>query len=305
MNIHHERQRASQHPMQENQFEKIPHNCVIKIKAVYDSLKTAEKKAVDFLLEHPAEIRDLTIIDIAGQAGCSEATIVRLAKRLGYEGFHELKADFAAHIDSQDAFQYDGIAPSDDYGMVVKKVFDATLGAVKDTYDIMDLQEYEKAVNALLDAQKIFFCGVGDAGVMALEAYQRFLRIGVACFVAQDHDTALIMSAQLSKGDVIFAVSYSGRSKTVINTLKRAKKSGATAIVVTNFPMSPLAKSADIILLTAAFSTQPETLEVISKEVTELCILECLYVNYLIKKGKSAFERLTASNHAISINKHE
>ena len=39
-----------------NQLEKIPHNCLLKIKAVYDSLKTAEKKAVDFLLEHPGRI---------------------------------------------------------------------------------------------------------------------------------------------------------------------------------------------------------------------------------------------------------
>lgn len=289
--------------MNEHHLEKIPHNCLIKIKAVYESLKTAEKKAVDYILAHPEEINALTIVDFAAQAGCSEATIVRLSKRLGYGGFPELKADFSSYNQDDEYFEYEDISKNDDFTTVVKKVFDATIRALKDTFDIMDQHDYEKATAALLKAQKIVFCGVGDAALVAMEAYQRFLRIGKNCLASQDPDLELIMCAQLTKDDVLVAISHSGKSKTVINSVKQAKKAGATIIVITNFPISPLAKNADIILLTAAFSTQPDTSEVISKRVAELCIIESLYTNYLLKTGKPALERLYISNNAVSINK--
>lgn len=289
--------------MNERHLEKIPHNCLIKIRAVYDSLKSAEKKAVDFILEHPEEITHLTIVDFAEKAGCSEATIVRLSKRLGYDGFPKLKADFPRHEGNDDYFEYEGISKDDDYPTVTQKIFEASINALKDTLEIMDTEVYSQAMEALLNARKILFCGVGDGALVAMEAYQRFIRIGEHCMVSQDPDVELIMSAHLTPDDVLIAISHSGRSRTVINALKKGKQAGATTIAITNFPLSPLAKNVDIVLLTAAFSTQPDTGEVISKRVTELCIIESLYTNYLLKNGKAALDRLNISNEAVSINK--
>jgi RpiR family carbohydrate utilization transcriptional regulator len=288
--------------MNERNLIKIPHNCLIKIRAVYDSLKTAERKAVDFLLEHPEESTQLTIVDFAAKAGCSEATIVRLSKRLGYEGFPELKADFSSR-DLSDDFEYEDISKNDDYPTVVKKVFDATIRALKDTIEMMDQQAYKQAIEALLGARKIVFCGVGDAAIVAMEASQRFIRLGENALVSQDSDLELIMSSQLNKDDVLIAISHSGRSKSVLDCVRVAKKMGAITIAITNFPISPLAKNVDILLLTAAFSKQPATGEVMSKRVAELCIIESLYTNYLLKKGKAARDRLKLSDEVVSINK--
>jgi RpiR family carbohydrate utilization transcriptional regulator len=288
--------------MNERNLIKIPHNCLIKIRAVYDSLKTAERKAVDFLLEHPEESTQLTIVDFAAKAGCSEATIVRLSKRLGYEGFPELKADFSSR-DLSDDFEYEDISKNDDYLTVVKKVFDATIRALKDTIEMMDQQAYKQAIEALLGARKIVFCGVGDAAIVAMEASQRFIRLGENALVSQDSDLELIMSSQLNKEDVLIAISHSGRSKSVLDCVRVAKKMGAITIAITNFPISPLAKNVDILLLTAAFSKQPATGEVMSKRVAELCIIESLYTNYLLKKGKAARDRLKLSDEVVSINK--
>lgn len=289
--------------MNERNLDKIPHNCLIKIRAVYDSLKTAEKKAVDFLLEQPEEVQNLTIVDFASQAGCSEATIVRLSKRLGYEGFPELKADFSSCDANGDDFEYEGISKHDDYTTIVRKVFDATIIALKDTVEIMDTAAYDQAVTALLGAHKILWCGLGDAALVAMEACQRFVRIGERSMVSQDPDVELIMSSQLEPDDVLIAISHSGKSRPVLDSVKIAQKTGATIIAITNFPISPLAKNADIVLLTAAFSTQPDTGEVISKRVAELCIIESLYTNYLLKKGKAAREQLQISDDVVSINK--
>jgi RpiR family carbohydrate utilization transcriptional regulator len=184
----------------------------------------------------------------------------------------------------------------------VEKVIDATIDALRDTVAIMDKEQYGKALKAIVNAPNILFCGVGDAALVAMEAYQRFVRVGQSCCASEDPDLQLIMATNLGKTDVVVAVSHSGKSSTVVNTVKAAKQAGATVIAITNFPVSPLTKNSDIVLLTAVF-TQHISGEVISKRVAELCIVESLYINYLLQKGKVAMRTLAASNEAVTVNK--
>jgi DNA-binding MurR/RpiR family transcriptional regulator len=287
--------------MDKSNLSKIPHKCLLNIKAVYNILQSAEKKAADFIQSNPGEVANSTIVDIASKAKCSEATIVRLSKRLGYEGFPDLKADFA-NVTKEHYLEYREINEMDDVITVVKKVFDSSIAAINDTFDIMDRKEFEKALDAIFNANKIMFCGVGDAAPVAKEAYQRFTRMGQNCYTSIDCDIQLILSSQLNKNDVLVAISYSGRSQSVVKAVKIAKKSGAKVIAITNFPVSPLTKKSDIILQTAVFSKYA-TGEVISKRIVELCIIESLFINYLLKKGQPVMDTLIKSNEVIDINK--
>jgi DNA-binding MurR/RpiR family transcriptional regulator len=287
--------------MDKSNLSKIPHKCLLNIKAVYDILQSAEKKAADFIQSNPGEIANSTIVDIASKAKCSEATIVRLSKRLGYEGFIDLKADFA-NVTKEHYLEYEEVNEMDDIITVVKKVFDSSIAAINDTFDIMNRKEFEKALDVILNANKIMFCGVGDAALVAKEAYQKFTRIGQNCYTSIDCDIQLILSSQLDKNDALVAISYSGRSQSVVKAVKIAKKSGAKVIAITNFPISPLTKKSDIILQTAVFSKYA-TGEVISKRIVELCIIESLFINYLLKKGQPVMDTLIKSNEVIKINK--
>jgi DNA-binding MurR/RpiR family transcriptional regulator len=77
---------------------------------------------------------------------------------------------------------------------------------------------------------------------------------------------------------------------------------GATVISITNYPVSPLAKNSDIILLTAVFTNNVEG-EVISKRIAQLCILESLYINILLKLKQKVIEDLEKSELAVELNK--
>ncbi len=284
-------------------LERVPHDVLIRLQALQESLKRAERRIADYLLAHPDRIRGVTIVELAERCGASEATIVRLSKKLGFEGFPELKAAFSSVEEGERHFEYEGIHSTDDTMTVVRKVFDATRDAIRDTLGVLDRGDYDRALQALLGANKIAFCGLGDAGAVALEAYFRFTRIGENCLFSQDADQQLIQAAHLEKGDVLLAVSHTGRSRTVLNAAKQARKSGATVVLITNFPVSPLAKQADVVLLTSAFSTQELTGEVMSKRVTELCVVESLYINYMMRKGRTALKKLQHSNESVRVNK--
>ncbi len=112
----------------------------------------------------------------------------------------------------------------------------------------------------------------------------------------------MLKSSQLRKSDILFAVSYSGRSKPVIECTKIAHNSGATVIALTNYPVSPLAKKSDILLQTAVFNVS-STGEVISKRLTELLVIESLYINYILKKIDHVRYFIEKSHEVLEINK--
>jgi len=286
----------------EHSTEYIPHHCLVKLQAVYDMLKTAEKKAADLMLSKPEFLAQATIGEAAEQAGCSVATFVRLARRLGYSGYPELKSQLREKEEDSALQLYEGISPVDSYRDVVRKVFQTSIQALNDTLNVLNMEDYEKAVDAIAKSNRIVFCGVGDAANVAQSGYQKFIRAGIHVQASADPDVQLITASHLKKGDVLVAISHSGRTKSIVETVKFTRSTGATIIAITNYPVSPMAKNADIILMTAAFTEHIKG-EIMSKRVAELCLIESLFVNVLLKRQEALSTNLQRSNRALEVNK--
>ena len=62
---------------------------ILNIKMHYDTLSKSEKKIADFLFDNTKGILPFYITDLAQKCDVSEATIVRFAKKLGYDGYQQ------------------------------------------------------------------------------------------------------------------------------------------------------------------------------------------------------------------------
>ena len=65
----------------------------LNIKILYGEMGKAEKRIADWINENPGKLISLSIVELAEKCKCSEATIVRFAKRLGFSGYQEMKID--------------------------------------------------------------------------------------------------------------------------------------------------------------------------------------------------------------------
>lgn len=288
--------------MNEPSLNRIPRTCAVRLQAVYDGLRKAERCAADYLLAHPEAIHNLSIVNFAERAGCSEATIVRLSKRMGYEGYPELKAEFRPSEDGGDIFEYRGLRPDDGPAAVMKKILDASAQAISDTGSVIDATAYEGALKALCRARTIMFCGVGNAAVVAQEAYLQWVRIGFPATYAVDPDLQLVLASQLRPGDVLVAISHTGQTRTLLSVVREASRAGATVVGITNFPLSALAKQSQFVLRTAVYTAYVSG-EIVSKRIAELCIIESLFVNFLMKRKGAYAAQLAASNEILKANK--
>jgi len=286
----------------EESARKIPHSCIVKLQAIYNSLKSAERKAADFLLEDPEFVGKSTISEVAERAGCSEATLVRLSRKLGFGGYPELKRGLSQESCLTAENLYNGINVKDKPEDIIRKVFQSSIQALQDTLNVIDIREYMRAVEAICSSKKVVFFGVGDAGTVAESGFHKFKRVGYDCWATSDADMQLMLSCQLKKNDVAILISHSGRSKSIVNAAKQVRSSGATSICITNYPLSPLVKNSDILLLTAAFAEHLNG-EVMSKRIAELCIIESLFISTLLNKGEILLNTMEKSNMAVEINK--
>ena len=282
---------------------KIPLEYLLKLQAIYPSLKKAEHKAADFILENADFLVDMSIAEAAKGAGCSEPTFVRIAQKMGFEGFAELKMCLrqASKLEGYPKREYSDLSAQYTMEQITQKVFDSCTNAISDTYKLFNAETYARTIDLLDQAGKILFVGLGDSSRIADLAKCKFLRIGMQCYSTSDVDEMLMFCAKLGPSDAVVLISHSGQTVPIVHVAKVARAAGILAIAITNFPLSPLGRNSDIQLLTSAFQESSNG-EVMAKRVAQLAIIESVYVNILLK-NPAREAALQESDRSVSVNK--
>ncbi len=275
---------------------------LIKVRFVRPSLTKSEKKVADFLLENPKSVLESTLAEYAQSSGASQATILRFCRRLGVDGFPEMKLQLSAGLSAHDTVALNQKINSEDtLQEIMEKVFWFNIQTLKDTLSLVSY-DCEKALDFLLAAESITFFAIGDAGAPCYFADIKFKRLGLRSQMNTDPDIQLIMANSLGPGDVAIAVSHSGRSRSVVEAMRVAKQRGAATICITKYDKSPLVKHCDVKLYT---STTDATVgkEIIARRIAEQAILESLYLGVLARRSPELFDKLKGISKILEFNK--
>lgn len=230
-----------------------------KISALYSSLNEAERKVADFVLNHPDEARGCSVIHLSDRSGVSETTVVRFCRSIGFKGYADFKLALVAELAPQRELPLEvhgDVSVEDDLPQLVRKVLHMDVQAVASTMELLDMTQFERAVEALASARRVAIFGVGSSLPVCMDLQYRLQRCGVNTLFSVDDHMQAINAALLQQGDVGLAVSYSGESRETIDSVELAKESGAQTIGVTSFRRSTLAKLCDICLITSAGRTK-------------------------------------------------
>jgi len=255
---------------------KVP-GSFVRLQGAYSGLRAAEQRVADFILKAPDELIYLTVTELAERTHTSESTVVRLCQKIGYKGYQEFKIVLARDLVEETTEIYAAIEPGDDLATVKTKVFQANAQALRDTIEVLDDGELQRAVDALAKARRVEFYGVGGSAPLALDAYHKFLKLGLQAISLSDGDLMAMSSSLLGPEDVALGISHTGASRDVTDALGRAKAHGATSICITHRPSSPITKVSDIVLVTAAQQTAFRS-DASSSRIAQLTIVDTLYV---------------------------
>ncbi|MDC1527779.1 SIS domain-containing protein [Gammaproteobacteria bacterium] len=205
-------------------------NLIKAISESLSSLRKSERKVADFVLTDPAVILNMRIIDLANQSQVSEPTVLRFCRALGYDGFQSFKLQLARYLGSSGIYSQFSVSDADSITDVSKKVFDSTIGSLIAVREELDIPALESAIEALATAERVEFYGFGASGSVAIDAQHKFFRLQVSAAAYTDPHIQHMSAISLKPSDVVVAISQSGRSTALIQSLKLAREAGATVI---------------------------------------------------------------------------
>lgn len=224
-----------------------PLNIINAIELRRPELRKSEQKVADYILDQPNEIIHLRIVDLAQQAGVSEPTVVRFCRAVGCDGFQDFKLLLAQHVANNSNFEGFSLSEHDSAREYTIKVFDSAMDTLKKVRDSLDILTIETAVDALQKARRVEFYGFGASSPVATDAQHKFFRLQIPSAAYSDPHIQAMSAMSLEPGDVVVAISQSGRTQALIDAMALVREAGATLIGLAPSG-TPVAQSADITL---------------------------------------------------------
>ena len=291
--------------MQNNGVEKssaLQPALLMKIQELRGNLSRAECKVVDYITKNPQKVITLSVAGLAEASGISDATVVRTCRKIGMSGYQDLKVTLAQDIVSPLQSIHEQVCADDDAPSVVAKVFGSTLNALTYTHETLNAQAVEMAAEAIMNAQRVSVLALGNSHAIALDLQHKLMRLGILANCYTDSHMMTIAAANMQEGDLVFAISHSGSSRDVVDAARLAKGRGAKIISLTNIGRSPLSKTADICLYTAAKETMYRIVA-LSSRIVQMAIIDCIYTLIAIRRADSV-EGFRRIEHALEKQKY-
>jgi RpiR family transcriptional regulator, repressor of rpiB and als operon len=247
----------------------------VRLRAHLSSLTALEAAALFALVNRQATGEHTLLKCAAGETGVSESLIVKLAKKLGFDGFRQLREALGEHNRVSQANLHEELCGAEGASDRLQKVLRASVRALEEGLARVSPEALERAADCLHAARQRDFYGEGGSGQMARDASYQFLRIGVRTSVFDDGELMLMSAALLRRGDVVMAFSHSGQTAAVVEAARQARQNGAHLIALTNRSDSPLGRESDVALC-ANLDGLPWAGENAAARLVQLSVLDAL-----------------------------
>ncbi len=115
---------------------------------------------------------------------------------------------------------------------------------IKEVLDKLNEKQVNEFMQKLVHSRNIFVAGAGRSGLVGRAFAMRLMHLGFNVYVVGE-----TISPPVKPGDLLIAISGSGKTSATLTTVKTAKEIKATIVVITSFKDSPIAKLADSIVV--------------------------------------------------------
>ena len=260
-----------------------------QIDAHLPALTPAERRVAAVVADDPEAVAFGTVADVARRSGASGATVVRLATKLGFEGFVELQASVREELAHR-------LRPASERirrpvaGDVLGAALAVEMSNVAATLEGIDRTAFDTAVRSISarSSRQIFvLSGDASSGVASLFAAElSMLRPGVAHVEGSPVRVARLL-ADVGRADVVVVIDLARYDRAVLEAAGRATGRGATLIALTDSALSPLTTGAVVSFTASVTGAGP-----FDSHVGFLALANALLAGVAATLRRSATDRL-------------
>lgn len=214
------------------------------------SLSKSERRVADYVVEHREEVTHSTLAALAAAIGVSEPTVIRFCASMGFSGFQNFRLEMARFLALGVPATHSAIEQSDSLETMVTKVFDHTIASLDHTRRSFDAQAIATAVELIRAAKRLHFYGFGASSIIAEDAGQKSPLFGKPCSALADPHQQFIETATSDADDLFILISHTGRTAPLTAIAAEAHANGASVVAITGAASTPLARAADVAIVT-------------------------------------------------------
>jgi DNA-binding MurR/RpiR family transcriptional regulator len=272
---------------------------LLEIKKMLPSLPAQERQVGEYLLQHPRDAANLTIVSLARLSGASTTTVSRFCRRMGFDGCRQMKIALAREWALPSTLVYIEPQPDDTLAGVTQKILAANIQALYDIQRSLDYDVLEQVVEAMIRARRVDLYSAGGAGIAARELHLKCMHLGINANAFLDSQMQVMSAASLTSEDIGIGISHTGMQRQVAEALSLAREGGAMTVALTSYAGTPVADAADVVLSTASLAASV-TYDSPTVRNAQLAIVDVIYEAMLLKGAELARQKMARVAKAIS-----
>lgn len=213
----------------------------------------SEKEIGRYILNNGNKVLNMSVKELAKETYTSPATIVRLCKKIGLEGYNHFKIKYSAELqyDHHYSDRIDVNFPfhkDDSQSTICYKLANLTQEVIGDTIQLIQFDELNKIVDLLYNNQNIDIYGSGNSLLAALSFQHKMTRIQRNVNLKIIHGEQAFMSYNSTPDRIAMIISYSGETNELIKIAQVLRDKKTPIIVLTSIGDNRLSHLADYIL---------------------------------------------------------
>ena len=242
----------------------------------------SERVIIDFILKEKMNIKNMTMKEIANATYTSPSTLIRIAHKMKFKGWNELKEAYLKEeeylqthfldIDANLPFSNDDTIMS-----IASKIATLKKEAIDDTLSLVRHDDLQKAVQRIKKASSIYVFAVSNNGLITQEFAHNMSRIKKKVTICNLQGELVYSAINVDVQSCAIIVSYSGETPILSRVIQALKMNGIPIIAITNIGENTVSRNADVVLRICTREKLYSKIATFSTDVSFEYILDLLY----------------------------
>lgn len=192
-------------------------------------LNDTDDSIVQYIIKCQSNIENVSIQQVANDLFVAPNAIMRLSRKLGYQGFSELKAMVKLEQNKE-----------------TDEIKNLLSNSIMKTLDILDFEKLNLVCNRIVNAKKVHFIGVGESLNFCNMMVDNLRAVGKDAESYSTYREIEYRLCRVSNKDLVFVISASGENNRLLEYINNARENGAFIVTVTHFYRNSIASNAGI-----------------------------------------------------------
>ena len=269
-------------------------------------LSSAEQIIVQFMEEHPFELEQYAISELAKKIYVHPSSFIRLAKKLEFDGWISLRKAYTNEKSYLDA-RFQQIDPNlpfsknDDELSIASRIAHLESITIMDSFELLTAKNLKVAKKILKNCKQIKIFGSSGNLMVAKDFMLKMQRLNCPVEMSDVIGESLYQAYNTDENTCAILISYTGENEIILSLAKMLKKRHTPIIVLTSIGENQLSQYSDC---TLHLTTRERLYSKIASYTINTSIsylLDVLYSLYFSLNYQENFEHIIEMGKMIDI----